>query len=367
MSVHCPNPGTSYLAEYSHKDERTPTWWMVIDMATKNELTPKLVGAVSSVSEDIIQFVLTQVLNILEVMTVEDDDEQVCPYCGKTHVVRNGKKHGKQRFLCKDCNRTFVETTNTIMYNSHKPGDVWARMIQDTLAGEALSHSEKELGISHTCAFNMRHKILMAMQAFSEEHPTVLSGTSELDETYVLESYKGRKLPEGVERAPRKHGAKAQKPGLSNEQICICTGIQRDGQCFAETVNRAKPSNAELKEVFKGRIEPGTLVFCDGLKGYKTLEDLTQCIVRGLKMEEFTAVMHLNNVNGFHSAIKDQYNFYRGVATKYQNRYNALFGNMYATDRKAVATKIFDFGCRCTSINRYHTNGDVRRYNLLAI
>ena len=100
------------------------------------------------------------------------------PCCGKTPIVRNGKKHGRQRFLCKDYSRTFVETAGTIMYHSHKPGDMWGRMIRDTLAGEALSHSEKESGISHTCAFNMRHRILMAMQAFSEEHPYVLSGTS---------------------------------------------------------------------------------------------------------------------------------------------------------------------------------------------
>jgi hypothetical protein len=36
-----------------------------------------------------------------------------------------------------------------------------------------------------------------------------------------LESLKGRKIPENYYRKPRKHGAKAAKPGLSNEQICV--------------------------------------------------------------------------------------------------------------------------------------------------
>ncbi|MEF2608790.1 MAG: hypothetical protein U0M88_04055, partial [Faecalicoccus sp.] len=40
---------------------------------------------------------------------------------------------------------------------------------------------------------------------------------------------------------------------------------------------------------------------------------------------KYDAVNHLNNVNSFHSMIKEQYRFYRGVSSKYINRYNALF------------------------------------------
>ena len=55
-------------------------------------------------------------------------------------------------------------------------------------------------------AFNMRHKILTALEDWLNDHPTVLSDVAELDETFVLESYKGKKLLESVTRAPRKHG-----------------------------------------------------------------------------------------------------------------------------------------------------------------
>lgn len=34
---------------------------------------------------------------------------------------------------------------------------------------------------------------------------------------------------------------------------------------------------------------------------------------------------HLNNVNSFHQKIKNQYSIYKGVASKYINRYAALF------------------------------------------
>ena len=63
-----------------------------------------------------------------------------CPYCGSTSLIRYGKKHGKQRFLCKaeDCGHTFVSTRNTVMYWSHQPTAVWRKVIADTLEGVSL-------------------------------------------------------------------------------------------------------------------------------------------------------------------------------------------------------------------------------------
>ena len=148
-----------------------------------------------------------------------------CPYCKSEHIIYFGFKNGKQRFRCKECKRTFITTTNTVMSCSHYGIDVWESMLEHTLKGYSLPFSEKELGLSHQAAFNMRHKLLLAMQDNREENPCILSDVSELDETFVLDCYKGHKLPETVTRPARKHGAKAQKRGISNEYICICTGV----------------------------------------------------------------------------------------------------------------------------------------------
>jgi len=61
-----------------------------------------------------------------------------CPYCSGKNVIRFGLKRGKQRFFCKDCSRTFVETTNTVMSMSHYGRDIWEAMFLDTIAGNAL-------------------------------------------------------------------------------------------------------------------------------------------------------------------------------------------------------------------------------------
>ena len=153
-------------------------------------------------------------------------------------------------------------------------------MIEDTLHGNAIDFSVKRLGIYHQAAFDMRHKILLALQELPEITDACLGEVSEFDETFVLDCYKGRKLDGTVTRTARKHGAKAQKRGISNEYICICTGIQRKGEAIAATVNRAKPSAVELIRIFDGHIADGTLALCDGLRSYHAFPGIADCTVR---------------------------------------------------------------------------------------
>ena len=54
--------------------------------------------------------------------SANESDPQCCPYCVKTIVIRYGRKHGKQRYLCKSCYRTFVSTVNSVMCHSCRTG-----------------------------------------------------------------------------------------------------------------------------------------------------------------------------------------------------------------------------------------------------
>ncbi len=196
---------------------------------------------------------------ILEIVSVNRlfADRPDCPHCNSSRIIKYGHEDGKQRFFCKDCEHTFLHTTNTLMANSHYGQSVWAGFIRDTLSGRPLDGSAQEFGFSHQTAFNMRHKILMALCDLLEKEPVLLSGVAELDETFVLDCYKGAPVPEEAGRQARKHGAKASKRGISNEYVAICTGIQRDGGVVAKTVNRAKPSCEEIEGIFRGHIATG--------------------------------------------------------------------------------------------------------------
>ncbi len=261
-----------------------------------------------------------------------------------------------------------MPTTNTIMVHSHFSASVWKEMIADTLHGNAIDFSARRLGLYHQAAFNMRHKILMALQEIPETAKVCLGDVSEFDETFVLDCYKGKELDPKTGRKPRKHGAKASKRGISSEYLCICTGIQRKGDAFAATVNRAKPSAKELLDIFEGHIADGTLVLCDGLRSCHALPGIADCAVRDCMNRESgdAHFFNLNTVNGFHSFIKKRYNFYRGVASKYINRYNSLFAAAYR-NAESISRRLAETVLAVTDTNYYHSNKDVRTAGVLAI
>ena len=115
-----------------------------------------------------------------------------CPYCGSHSVIRYGPKCRKQRFLCKSCGKTFVPTTHTIMSNSHFPALAWREVINDTVHGNAIDYTAQKIGCSHQTVFDMRHKVLMALQQLPETSGIRLGEVSEFDETFVLDCYKGK-------------------------------------------------------------------------------------------------------------------------------------------------------------------------------
>jgi len=286
-----------------------------------------------------------------------------CPHCKTEGVSKFGKIEGRQRYRCKNCHKTFGDTTNTIMSYSHCGEAAWKQVIRDTVEGVSLDTTADALHVSHSTAFNMRHKILLALEMEESSQPTVLSGVCELDDTYVLENYKGNKLPEGFWREARLHGAVAQKRGVSNEYVCISTGVQRDGSAYAQSVTRSTPSKDDIVSVFEGHIEEESLILCDGAKSYNALGESSGCSV--MNVDEEKKFAHVNTANSFHSFIKDRYNQCRGVATKYLNRYNALFSGAFRNSKNLV-DRIYNILC-ANDAPRHHKVYDVKTLNLLDI
>jgi transposase-like protein len=279
---------------------------------------------------------------------------KTCMHCGSISVVRNGKRRGKQAYLCKDCKKCFVETATSAISHSHSGETVWKQVIRDTVEGISIDKTAESLDLAHSTVFNMRHKILNCLEQAIQNSHSQLEGVNEADETYVLENSKGRKFPENYHRKPRKHGAKATKAGISDEYVCVCTSIDNDNTCIATAINRAMPSKSEIAQVFGDKVSEDTVILCDGNKNYDILED--KCTVAHLK--------RVNKVNGFHSFIKDRLLSARGVATIYLNRYNALFSQIFAK-QDSISDKIF--GLMTSRNNSFSTIETVKTQNLLNV
>lgn len=303
---------------------------------------------------------LSEALEKLREIKDKADEEEAgsagsgCPHCSSDKVVKNGRKHGNQSYLCRTCGKSYVTTTKSAIEHSRSSKAVWKQVISDTVEGIAIDKTAESLCLSHNTVFNMRHKILYAVEQSLMESPVELSGVCETDETYVLENVKGRKIPTNYHRKARKHGAVSAKRGLSDEYICVCTSVTGEAKNISLAVNRATPSKQEILTVFGDRVSENTIVLCDGNQSYGALED--KCTVATTK--------RINKANGFHSFIKQRLDAARGVATIYLNRYNALFSKVYAAD-KSVVDDIYDL--MTVQSGRFHSIAHTQKDNLLTI
>lgn len=187
----------------------------------------------------------------------------------------------------------------------------------------------------------------------------------EVDETYVPESENWPKFGPGAKSKPRKRGTPAAKRGLSDEQICICTAVQRkSGDLVVKSEKRARPSTKDVVDIYTGHVKRGALFLTDGMNADPKLGKALGLSIMNVK-KETGSFFNLNTVNNLHSFIKNRYCDYRGVVAKYLNRYNLVFRAAYRMRLSVdeLAEKLF----LARDPKRVHHYDDVKKLNLLAV
>jgi transposase-like protein len=116
-------------------------------------------------------------------------EAQGCPHCARREVVGWGRSHGLLRFRCKSCGRTFNALTKTPMARLRKK-DHWLDCARAMIEGKSLAKTAALCGVHPTTAFRWRHRFLRAP---ASDKPGSLSGIIEAEETFVLESFRGRR------------------------------------------------------------------------------------------------------------------------------------------------------------------------------
>ena len=253
-----------------------------------------ILAAVNNLSDSDLKILVNKIMDRLNpekafASSVKIVPRMECPVCHtSSHVVRNGHKHGKQAFLCRACGKSYVTISNTLLSGSHYSSDVWKTVLADTLMGVSLDDTKdgldlQHIRISHTSLFFMRHKIMLALEDLQEISPAMVEEVVEADETYVPESEKGTKFGPDARRKPRKRGTPASKRGLSDEQICICTAVQR-----IKSENCARPSTEDVVVIYTGHVKKGTLFLTDGTE--RISEAVTICTASSRTATTTTAV-----------------------------------------------------------------------------
>lgn len=265
---------------------------------------------------------------VIDALTLNEKDQdcrpKCCPYCKKqSKMIKKGFNHGKQRYQCKDCQHVFTYNSHTITMYSKIERSMFQKIVLDTLSCVPIKTTAADLNLSIPCIFENRHKILCALEELLLNEGVRLSGTIEIDETFELESQKGTK---NIKRKARKRGGPSKYRGISHEQVCIVTTTDRNGHEIFKVVGYGKPTTDSIQENFSGRLVENSIIYADGTFCYDQLAEKSHCTLVQLKTHtSYNNVEHINTVNYIHSLIKTQLASFRGVATKYMNRYMSLF------------------------------------------
>ena len=266
---------------------------------------------------------------------------KVCPHCSSELISKNGKYNGKQRYICKDCKRTFTDFTNSAVYRSKKSLDKWLKYAKCMIMGLSIRKSAKIVGINIATSFFWRHKILDCISAFlGTGH---VDGLIEADEVFFAENFKGTKTI-NMPRESHKRGKSIKKRGISKEQICVATALDRQGNLIIEPLCKGRMTYKELENLYKGHIGENSILCTDSHKSYirfATDFNLDHKRIKTGKHKE--DIYHIQHINSLHSNLKRWMRRFNGVASKYISNYMHWFKwlKIFENDKDSIKTKNF--------------------------
>ncbi|HEV1996152.1 MAG TPA: IS1595 family transposase [Candidatus Acidoferrum sp.] len=109
-------------------------------------------------------------------------DGVACPHCQSRKIYR---LENRPLLLCASCEHQFSVTVDTVFHDTHLPLEKWflaTFLLCESKKGISACQIQRTLGVSYKTAWYLCHRIRAAMLEIA---PEKLSGTVEIDETYV--------------------------------------------------------------------------------------------------------------------------------------------------------------------------------------
>lgn len=245
-------------------------------------------------------------------------DIKVCPHCAAdaSQLASWGRVRGLQRYRCRVCLRTCNALTGTPLARLRNQ-DSWISYAGALAEGLTVRAAAQRCGVSKNTAFRWRHRFLREV---ADHRDSRESGIVEVDETFFLESFKGqRKLP----RLPRKRGGVGKTRGTGPDQIAVMVVRDRDGH--TADFQLEKLDAAHVSAALLPLVDNESVLCSDGAAVYAAFArttGITHKVVHakpGLRVRD--AAFHIQNVNAYHSRLKEWMGRFHGVATKYLVNY----------------------------------------------
>lgn len=284
------------------------------------------------------------------------DSHQPCVHCGSINTKKHGKLSGRQRFICKDCGKTFNTATGAITSNSRLSVTQWKELIRGVIENLPIGEIAKNVGIARSSAWINKQKICYALMVLYGKQDNFVD-IAECDEYYVPVSFKGKRDPDffinTLNRMPRHHMTYEEKiewlmkngfwdelqndperlayllnsgdeylRGISRDQTCILTCQDRSGNLFMTPTCVSRPETEDIKKELQGRFASDSIFVTDSHNAYPSF-----AVSEHIQHEQIESGKHANGpfnlgrINALHSDIskywsKDEE---RTPATKYMD------------------------------------------------
>ena len=281
-------------------------------------------------------------------------------------VNKNGKSNGRQRYICKRCRTSFDEFTMSPFSNTKLGLDKWIKYCELMILGLSIRKCAEEVGVGVKTSFYMRHRILDVINLSLKNDK--VEGIVEVDECFIKESFKGNHSKSTtfvIPRNPRKRGKgknDKKKRGISKEQICIETAIDRKGNILMGAVCNGRITTNQIVNFFDDKICEDATFCVDSHKSYMGIKDKLNIelkqVPRGKSMID--SVYHLQHINALHSSFKRWLMTFNGVSTKYINNYLAWFKFLQLSKKNKKNDRIKDMLVNVATKDTYVTRATIR-------
>jgi len=177
-----------------------------------------------------------------------------CPRCQKDSVSRI---YDRNQFDCNSCRYRFSVTSGTIFHDSHLPLPKWFAtiyMMVESRKGVSANQIKRTLRVSYKTAWYLCHRIRAAMTELNAEK---LSGTVEVDETWIGGKLKGQGRGKG---------------NYQKNKSLVVGIVQRNGKARMQVIKHA--DRKTLHKFIKDHTEPDTeVIITDEWPAYRGIGD----------------------------------------------------------------------------------------------
>jgi transposase len=224
-----------------------------------------------------------------------------CKICQR--VTKHHRVQSRPSYSCDYCGHHVHPTAGTIFEKSTTPLRLWfyaVYLMASTRCGISAKQLQRELGVTYKTAWRMFRQI----RSLLDEENTGLTGTVEMDETYV------------GGRRPGKRGRGAAG------KTAVAGVVERKGCIIARAVPDVKAKT--LLPMLTAHVLPATMVYTDELASYNNVGHLGY-IHRQIQHSAEVYVLgdvHTNTIDGFWSLLKRGISgVYHAVSAKYLPSY----------------------------------------------